>query len=462
MPAKAKTVLIKNALRIAVMDDAGTEISGGDIYIEGPEIKKTGKNLRVKADTVLDAKNCVVIPGMVNTHHHLYQTLTRNLPAVQDSKLFDWLAYLYEVWRHITPEGVNISAQVGLGELLLTGCTTSSDHFYLFPGGASADLIDAEIEAARLLGIRFHPCRGSMSRGKSKGGLPPDDVVQTEDEIMKDCERLVNKYHDRRRFAMTRIALAPCSPFSVTGELLKITAQMAKKWDVRMHTHLAETTDENDYCKSVCKMRPLEYMNSAGWLEGGRSWFAHCVHLTEAESRLLGKTGTGVAHCPSSNMRLGSGIAPVRMYLNHGVAVGIGVDGSASNDCNDIMGETRNAMLSARVKTGVAAMSARDALRLATRGGAAVLGRDDIGSLEPGKAADIAVFDMDRIDYAGAMSDPVAALLFCGTGHRAKYVLVNGELAVKDARLLRRGEREITAQANKTAAALYRKAAIIR
>ncbi|MFA5160734.1 MAG: 8-oxoguanine deaminase [Elusimicrobiales bacterium] len=457
---KQKTLLVKNALKIAVMDGAGTEISGGDIYIEGPRIVKTGKNLRVKAMETVDARGCVAVPGLVNTHHHLYQTLTRNLPGAQDSKLFDWLVYLYEIWRHIDGESVHASARAGLAELLLSGCTTSSDHLYLFPGGASANLIDAEIEAARELGIRFHPCRGSMSRGKSAGGLPPDDVVQTEDEIMRDCERLVNKYHDRGRFAMTRIALAPCSPFSVTPELLKLTAQAARKWDVRMHTHLAETKDENDYCLKTLGMRPLEYMRSSGWLEDGRSWFAHCVHLNPAESRLMAKTRAGVAHCPSSNMRLGSGIAPVNMYLRHGVAVSLGVDGSASNDCNDMPGEARNAMLCARVKDGAGAMSARQALRLATIGGARVLGRDDIGSLEPGMAADIALFDVSGLDFAGAQSDPVAALMFCGTSHRARHVIVNGKIAVKDGRLAKLDERRIAAAQNKAAAKLYRKAGL--
>ncbi|MBI5209066.1 MAG: 8-oxoguanine deaminase [Elusimicrobia bacterium] len=444
-----KTILIRNALAVARMDDARTEIAGGDVLIEGNTVKKVGKGLKARAERVIDARGCVVLPGFVNTHHHLYQTLTRNLPAVQDHKLFDWLLYLYEVWRHVTPEGVYVSAQVGLGELLLTGCTTSSDHFYLFPGGKSAGLIDREIEAARDLGIRFHACRGSMSRGKSKGGLPPDDVVQTEDEILKDCERLVKKHHDRKPFAMTRVALAPCSPFSVTTELLKLSARMAKEWDVRLHTHLAETLDEEAYCLELHKMRPLAYMESVGWLEGGRSWFAHCVHMDEAESKLMGRTRTGVAHCPSSNLRLGSGIAPLRQYLGHKVPVGLGVDGSASNDCSDMLAEVRQAMLVARVKSGVASMPARDALWIATRGGAEVLGRDDIGELSPGKAADVAIFDLSGIDFAGSLSDPVAAVVFCGASHKARHVLVDGEVVVSDGRLARVDERSLSEKANK-------------
>jgi cytosine/adenosine deaminase-related metal-dependent hydrolase len=349
----------------------------------------------------------------------------------------------------VTPEGVYVSSQVGLGELLLTGCTTSSDHFYLFPGGRSADLIDREIEGARDLGMRFHACRGSMSRGKSKGGLPPDDVVQTEDEILKDCERLVGRYHDPKAFAMTRVALAPCSPFSVTTELLKLSAEMAKKWGVRLHTHLAETIDEEEYCLHLHKMRPLAYMESVGWLEGGRSWFAHCVHMNEAESKLMGRTATGVAHCPSSNLRLGSGIAPLRMYLSHKVPVGLGVDGSASNDCSAMLAEVRQAMLVARVKSGVASMPARDALWVATRGGAEVLGRDDIGELSPGKAADLSIFDVSGIDFAGSLSDPVAAVVFCGASHKARHVLVNGRQVVKDGRLVNVDEAALARKANK-------------
>jgi len=460
--SKEKTTLIKNALRIATMDDRGTELENADILISGAGIVKVGRGIRAKADKVIDAKGCVVIPGMVNTHHHLYQTLTRNLPAVQDSKLFDWLVYLYEVWRNLTPDGVYTSAQVGLGELLLTGCTTSSDHLYLFPGGKSAGLIDTEIEAAKEIGMRFHPCRGSMSRGRSKGGLPPDDVVQTEDEILKDCERLIAKYHDRSKFAMTRIALAPCSPFSVTTELLKMTAEMAKKLDVRMHTHLAETKDEDDFCLKMLKMRPLEYMESVGWLEGGRSWFAHCVWLNEKEARLMGKTGTGVAHCPNSNLRLGSGIAPVRTYLDNNVPVSLAVDGSASADSSDMLSEVRAAMLVHRIKSGVDSMPARDALRMATRGGARVLGRDDIGSIEPGKAADLAIFDLNRIDYAGSVSDPVAAIVFCGASHRARHVLVNGRQVVKDGRLTAVDEGRLVEKANKTAKAMYGKLVKLR
>ena len=452
-----KTILIKNALVLATMDGEGREIKGGDVYIEGPEIRKIGKGLKVKADTVIDAKNCVVLPGFVNTHHHLYQTLTRNLPAVQDAKLFDWLVYLYEIWRHIDPAAVYTSTQTGLGELLLTGCTTSTDHLYLVPKKNSGLFIDTQIEAASELGIRFHPTRGSMSRGRSKGGLPPDDVVQPEDFIMKDCERLVHKYHDESKFAMTRIALAPCSPFSVTTELLKLTAEMAKKWGVRMHTHLAETEDEEAFCLKLFKLRPLDYMESVGWVSEGNAWFAHCVYINEKEAKRMGKTGTGVAHCPCSNLRLGSGIAPIRMFLDNKVPVGLAVDGSASNDTSDMLGELRQAMLVHRVRSGVASMPARDVFKMATRGGAAVLGRNDVGSIEPGKAADLAIFDVSGLDFAGSGSDPLASLLFCGAGHRTKYTIVNGKVVVKDGRLVNVDEFKLAERANKIAENLLRK-----
>lgn len=454
-----KTLLIKNAEVLATMDDAGREIKGGDVYIEGPEIKKVGKGLKVKADQVIDAKGCVVMPGMVNTHHHLYQTLTRNLPKVQDAELFDWLVYLYDIWKYVNPEAIYASTQAGLGELLLTGCTTSSDHLYLFPKKDSGFFIDTQIAAAREVGMRFTATRGSMSRGRSKGGLPPDSVVQKEDFILKDCERLINKFHGREKFAMTHVAMAPCSPFSVTTDLLKLTAEMAKKWGVRMHTHLAETKDEEAFCKKLFKMRPLEYMESVGWVEEGNAWFAHCVYINEAEAKRMGHTHTGVAHCPCSNLRLGSGIAPVPMFLRHKVPVGLGVDGSASNDSSDMLGEARQCMLLHRLDD-VKAMPARKALELATRGGAAVLGRTDIGSIEPGKAADIAVFDVSGLDYIGSKSDPLASLLFCGASHRTKYTIVNGRVVVRNGRLALVDERKLTERATKAAASLYRKAGV--
>lgn len=453
-------------MAVITMDGKRREIKGGDVYIEGPEIKKIGKGLRVKAKRVIDAKNCIVIPGMINTHHHLYQTLTRNLPKVQDAKLFDWLTYLYNIWKHVTPEGIYTSAQVGLGELLLTGCTTSSDHLYLFPEKDSKNFIDTEIEAALEIGMRFTATRGSMSLGKSSGGLPPDSVVQKEDVIMNDCWRLIQKYHDTSKFAMTNVAMAPCSPFSVTTELLKLTAEMAKTWKVRMHTHLAETKDEEQFTIDKFGMRPLDYMDSVGWVDRGNAWFAHCVYIDEAGAKKMAKTGTGVAHCPCSNLRLGSGIAPIPMFLKKGVPVALAVDGSASNDASDMLGEVRQCMLVHRIESsrsalsGVEAMPARTALEIATLGGAKVLGRNDIGSIAVGKAADIAIFELNGIDFAGAQSDPLAALVFCGASHRAKYTIVNGDIVVDNGRLTKVDEFKVAAKANKIADKLYSKAGV--
>ena len=466
MKEKTSSLLIKNAKVLLTMDGRRREIKGGDVYIEGPEIKKVGKGLRVKADRVIDAKNCVVMPGMVNTHHHLYQTLTRNLPKVQDAKLFDWLTYLYDIWACVNPDAIYTSAQVGLGELLLTGCTTSSDHLYLFPEKNSKNFIDTEIEAALEVGMRFTATRGSMSLGRSKGGLPPDSVVQSEDFIMNDCWRLISKYHDTSKFSMTNVAMAPCSPFSVTTDLLKLTAEMAKTWKVRMHTHLAETKDEEAFCREKFGMAPVEYMESCGWLEEGNAWFAHCVWVNEKQAEKLARSKTGVAHCPVSNLRLGSGIAPVPLYLKLGVPVSLAVDGSASNDASDMLGEVRQCLMVHRIasetcrESGVSAMPARTALEIATKGGAQVLGRSDIGSIEPGKAADIAVFDVSGIDYAGAQSDPVAALAFCGASHRTKYTIVNGKIVVEDGHLTTVDEFKVAEKANKIAGNLYKKAGV--
>lgn len=452
-------LLIKNALRVVVMDDAGTEYSGADVLIRGRVIVSVGKNLEEHGAQVLDARGCVVIPGMINTHHHLCQTLTRATPAAQDAKLFDWLTYHYTVWRHLTPEYAALGATVGLGELLLTGCTTSTDHTYLYPRGLTG-LVDAQIEAAKTLGIRFHPTRGSMSVGSSQGGLPPDDCTQAEEEILRDGQRLVKAYHDNGPYAMTRVGLAPCAPFSVSPSLMKETAAEAKKWGVRMHTHLCETLDEEAYCLERYGLRPIDFIESLGWMDAN-VWLAHMVHVNENEIARLAKAKVGIAHCPSSNFRLGSGVPPVRQYLDAGVNVGLAVDGSASNDTSDMLGEARQAMLVHRVKSGVGSMPARDALRLATRGGAAVIGRDDVGQLSAGKAADVAIFDVDRLDYAGSAGDPVAALLFCGASHRAKWTIVNGKIVVENGRLVNADESQVTRDANAACLDLLRKAGAV-
>ncbi len=458
-----KYTLIKNALAVVTMDASNTIIKGGQVLIKGNRIVSAGSPVEIPEDAegdihVVDATDKVVMPGLVNTHHHLYQTLTRNLPRVQDAKLFDWLVELYEVWRCLDPDAVRTSAHVGIAELLLTGCTTTTDHFYVFPKEQPPDLLDETIVAAAELGIRFHPTRGSMSRGRSKEGLPPDDVVQDEDTIIQDCERVINTYHDPSPLSMCRVALAPCSPFSVTPELLKEAARLARERQVLLHTHLAETFDENDFTVKVLGMRPLDFMESVGWL-GPDVWYAHGIHFNDEELRRLARTETGVAHCPSSNMRLGSGTARVPEMLELNVPVGLGVDGSASNDSSSMTRELIHCMLVNRVTWGVDKMPAHSVLRLATMGSARVLNRqDEIGSIEPGKAADIAIFDLTEVGYAGALGDPAAAILFCGTTGRAHTVLVNGQVVVSESQLVRMDERKIWENGNRAAARMLDKA----
>ena len=431
-------ILIHNARLIAVMDDARTRLHDGWVLLQDQVVKTVGSGTvptAVKVDRFLDARGKVVLPGLVNTHHHLPQTLTRNLPAVQQAPLFRWLVELYEIWRGIDAAAVDAAVRVGLGELLLTGCTTTTDHLYLFPHGQDR-LIDVEIDAARELGIRFQPTRGSMSRGKSQGGLPPDDVVQDEETILADSRRLIREYHDPLPGAMTRIALAPCSPFSVTDGLMRRTADLAREHGVRLHTHLAETQDEESYCQQIYGCRPVEYLRRMGWL-GQDVWLAHCVHLSPEEIALFGETGTGVAHCPSSNFRLGSGIAPLRAMLEAGVPVGLGVDGSASNDTSNMLAEARQALLAHRLGADPARwITAEEVLWMATRGGARCLGRDDVGSLEPGKRADLILVDTRRLSYAGAGSDILAALVFSPWPEPVDTVIVNGRILVESGELL--------------------------
>lgn len=429
--------LIHDARCVFPMDDARSRLPDGYVLVEDDRIVATGAGPAppdLTAERRIDARGKVVLPGLVNTHHHLPQTLTRNVRSVQDAPLFRWLTELYLVWRHADEEAVDVAARVGLGELLLTGCTTSTDHLYLFPRGQER-LIDVEIAAARDLGIRFQPTRGSMSRGQSQGGLPPDDVVQDEDAILADCRRLIREHHDPKARAMTRVALAPCSPFSVTDDLMRRTVELARTEGVRMHTHLAETLDENEYCLQVYGCRPAEYLRRLGWL-GRDVWLAHCVHLNDDEVGLFGETGTGVAHCPSSNFRLGSGIAPVRRMLDARVPVGLGVDGSASNDTSNMLAEARQAMLAHRVGADPSAwVTAEEALWMATRGGALCLGRDDVGSLEPGKAADLILIDQRRLSYAGSGDDPLAALVFSPWPEPVDTVMVNGRIVVEGGQL---------------------------
>jgi len=427
------TLLVKNARLVTTMDDKRRRIPGGGLFVRDNAIEQIGptEELPATADRVIDAGDWIVLPGLVNTHHHLYQTLTRALPGAQNAELFEWLRTLYPIWAGLTDEAVYVSAQVGLAELILSGCTTTSDHLYIFPNDAR---LDAEIEAARELGVRFHPCRGSMSLGASKGGLPPDSVVEDEDAILRGCERVVDAYHEADRYGMCRIVIAPCSPFSVTERLMRESAAWARARGLMLHTHVAETLDEERFCLEKFGCRPLAYMEKLGWM-GPDVWFAHAVYLNEDEIGRMAETGTGVAHCPSSNMRLGSGIAPVREMLDAGVKVSLAVDGSASNDSSHMLAEARQALLLQRVLKGADALTAEEALWMATRGGAAVLGRDDIGTLAPGMAADFVAFDLAQLGYAGAQYDPLAALVFTAPSQVALSVS-NGRVMVENGELL--------------------------
>jgi cytosine/adenosine deaminase-related metal-dependent hydrolase len=455
-------VLIQNALAVATQDAGLGEVKGGDVLIDGSAIAEVGVALKAPVDEVIDATGRVVVPGFINTHHHLYQVLTRNLERVQDAKLFDWLTYLYDIWRHITPEDLHAAAHAGLAELLLTGCTTSADHHYLCPACVEGDLFQAEAEAAREVGIRLHLTRGSMCLGQSAGGLPPDEVVQDEEFILKDSERVIARHHDPSPGSLCRVALAPCSPFSVTPGLMRDTAALARKHQVRLHTHLAETKDEEEFCLRKFGRRPLEHMQDLGWM-GPDVWFAHCVHLNDDEIGQLAATGTGVAHCPVSNLRLGSGIAPVVKMLAAGVSVGLAVDGSASNDSSNMLRELQTALLVHRVgrSSDVGAMPARRVLNMATIGGADVLGRNELGVIAPGRAADLAVFDLRGLEYAGATHDPIAALLFCGIDARAELVMVNGEVVVRDKHLVRLDEHSVAERAGKASSRLLQAAGIL-
>ena len=427
-----RTLLLKNATLVATMDDVRREISGGSVYIRGHTIVAVGlpAELPAAADEVIDCRGKVVLPGLVNTHHHFFQTLTRAVPAAQDAGLFAWLRALYPLWARITPEMLHVSASVAMAELMLSGCTTASDHLYLFPNGGR---LDDTIDAARAIGLRFHVCRGSMSVGESAGGLPPDTLVETEDAILTDTRRVIEAFHDPRRFAMLRVAAAPCSPFSVSRDLMRETSALAQAHGVGLHTHLAENGDDVDWSREKFGCSPADYAEQLGFT-GPHVWHAHCVKLDARGIELFARTGTGVAHCPSSNMRLASGIAPVRAMLDAGMHVGLGVDGSASNDSSHLLAEARQALLLQRVGFGVDALTAREALELATRGGAAVLGRDDIGHLAPGMAADLVAFDLDDTGFAGSEHDPLAALVLCAPA-RADLSIIDGRVVVRDGHL---------------------------
>lgn len=445
------TLLIRNARCIATLDGTRRELRDASILVRGHCIEAVGPahELPAEADEVIDARQHLVVPGLVNTHHHMYQSLTRAIPAVQDAELFSWLQGLYPIWAHLTPEMVEVSTQVAMAELLLSGCTTSSDHLYIYPNGIR---LDDSIRAAQAIGMRFTASRGSMSVGRSQGGLPPDEVVEHEDAILKDSQRLIEQWHDTSHGAMVQVALAPCSPFSVSRDLMRETAKLARHHGVRLHTHLAENDHDVAYSLEKFGCTPAQYAQNLGWL-GQDVWHAHCVKLDEEGIHLFAASRTGVAHCPCSNMRLASGIAPVRRMVDAGVPVGLGVDGSASSDAAHLVNEARQAMLLARVgralqppvqregrtffgcDLGPAEMTARDALELATRGGAQVLGRSDIGQIAPGLCADLALFRLDTLAMAGgAVHDPVAALMLCASPS-ADEVVVNGRRVVREGQL---------------------------
>lgn len=438
------TLLIKHAERIVTMDDHRREIKDGGIFVKNGFIEQVGPTAEMPdgADDVLDLSGHIVLPGLINTHHHFYQTLTRVVPQAQDANLFQWLKALYPIWAKMGPEEIRISTKTALAELALSGCTTASDHLYLFPNGAR---LDDEIQAAQEIGLRLHASRGSMSLGESDGGLPPDSVVETEDEILRDSQRVIEEYHDPSPGSLTQIVLAPCSPFSVTGDLMRESARLARAYGVKLHTHLAETEDEIDFCQEQFGHRPVGYMQEVDWV-GPDVWFAHSVYVNQDEIQVYAEGDCGVAHCPSSNMRLASGAAPILDMLAAGIDVGLGVDGSASNDSSHMIEEVRQAMLLARLRAGMRGasrsgedampiMSGRQALEMATRGGAAVLGRSDLGALERGKAADFIALDVGQIGYAGAIHDPVAAVPFCAPAQVA-YNVVGGEFIVKEGHLV--------------------------
>lgn len=444
-------VLLKNCYHL-VPDADSPGISNVDMLIEGNTIKRIAPNIESAGKArIIDASRHVVIPGLVNTHHHYFQTLTRNLPAVQNAKLFDWLLYLYEVWKNLDEDAFYWSTALATAELLKTGCTLSSDHHYLYPTGVSGDIMAAQFAAAEKTGIRFSPTRGSMSLSKKDGGLPPDSVVQTEDIILQDCERVIHQFHDLAPLSMRRIVLAPCSPFSVSEQSMKEAVNLARRHSVLLHTHLAETEDENDYCVSrMGGRRPLQVMEDCDFI-GPDVWFAHGIFFNDEELATLQKAGCRIAHCPTSNMRLGSGICRVKEMKEMGINVGLGVDGSASNDSSDMLGEVRNTMLLQRVTKGADALTARDAFRMGTENGAKLLNFPQCGKLAEGQAADVALFDVFKMEYAGAHSDPLAALIFSGYNHEAAYTIVNGKIVVDKGRLVGLDEEKIFREAQKAA-----------
>ena len=441
------SILIKNIKEIVTMDSERTRLRSSSLLIKDNKITKIARDIKVEANEIIDGSDYFLYPGLINTHHHFYQTLTRNIPQVQNVELFNWLKYLYPIWSRLTPEAVYYSSLVAMGELLKTGCTTAVDQFYVFPKDQPKELVDEEFRAAQEIGIRFHGSRGSMSLSKKDGGLPPDSVVQTEEEILTDSQRIIEKFHDYKPFAMQRVVLSPCSPFSVTENLLRESIKLARNYKVESHTHLAETKDEDGYCQKTFCLRPLDYMEKVGWL-GDDVWFAHCVHLNEKEINLLADTGTGVAHCPVSNQKLASGAANIPYMLKKKVAVGLAVDGSASNDSSNMIAELKTAFLMHRLIYGISSISTEEVLSMATNGGRDVLNQPEIGSLEEGKAADMFLINTKRLGFAGGLSDSVSALITSGDSQIVDITIVNGKIVVRDRRLITIDEDKVAEKAN--------------
>ena len=448
--------LFKDVKEIITMDENGRRLKNCDLLVENGKITAMGSDLSLPPGVdrddieVIHAEEYFMFPGLINTHHHFYQVLTRNIREVQDVELFEWLQYLYPIWSHLDPEAVYYSTLTATAELLKSGCTTSVDQFYVFPGQTRHDLIDREFAAAEEIGIRLHACRGSMSLGEKDGGLPPDEVVQGEQEILEDTERVIKKFHDPQPFAKNRVIVSPCSPFSVTKSLMQESIELATEYEVLAHTHLAETADEDEFCQQKFGMKPLEYMKEVGWI-GSDVFFAHAVHLNSEEIEELASRGTGVAHCPVSNMKLSSGVAPIPEMLEAGVPVGLAVDGSASNDSSDMIAEMKTSLLLHKLTHGITSMGPEDILRLATTGAREVLQQPEIGSLAEGQAADLFLLDSSRLPLAGGLSDPVSALINTGLNNEVDLTMVDGEIIVQAGEIQTISEYDVALKTNKIA-----------
>ncbi len=446
--------LIKNAAAIVTCDHDDRILTNADILIDGPQIVRVGVNISAPDAAVIDAAGRFVYPGLVNTHHHLLQAFSRNIPRIQNSELFDWLMYLYKVWTRVNPDYMYYASMVAMGEFVKFGGTTMFDQHFAFPRSTSKQIIDREFDAAHELGLRFHAGRSSFTRGQSNGGLPPDELVETCDETLQDCERLINMYHNGGAFSMRQVVVSPCSPFSVDSEVMTQSAKLARAKNVRLHTHLCETIDEENYCLEVYGKRPLDWAEACGWT-GDDVWYAHGIHFTDDEVRRLAETQTGVAHCPVSNMKLASGVCKIPLMLELGVPVGLAVDGSGSNDASNLMADIRAAFLLHRLQYSRQAPSGYEFLKMATSGSAQVLGRSDIGSLEEGKAADLFMIDIDQLDFVGGTLDPAAFLATVGYGRPASLTMINGRVVFKDGKLLGINEEHIREEAKKHVSKVY-------